>query len=61
MYSLDCRYRVEDESSADVETILDQAGIDYDWDSTGRLMVRKADAGEIEAILSKYGIDADQI
>lgn len=56
------RYAIWDtEQRARVEELLDEAGIDYDWDSGDRLMVDDVICGEVEAIFDDNSIDYDCI
>ena len=43
----------EDTDINEVENALDEAGIDYDWDSGDRLMVSSDDLEETTAILDE--------
>ena len=56
------RYKITDASQYGlIEALLDEAGIDYEWDSGDRLMVDDAFSEDIEDILKSNDIDFDII
>ena len=56
------RYKITDASQYGlIETLLDEAGIDYEWDSGDRLMVDDAFSEDIGDILKTNDIDFDLI
>ena len=56
------RYKITDASQYGlVEVLLDEAGIDYEWDSGDRLMVDDAFREDIGDILKTNDIDFDLI
>ena len=56
------RYYIEDSSlHGEVEDLLDNAGIEVDWDGGGRFMVEEDDALDVEAILYANDIIYDLV
>lgn len=56
------RYKITDASQYGlIEALLDEVGIDYEWDSGDRLMVDDAFSEDIGDILKTNDIDFDLI
>lgn len=56
------RYYIEDTSLyREVEDLLDNAGIEFDWDGGDRLLIEENDAEDVEAILDANDITYDAI
>lgn len=56
------RYYIEDTSlHGEVEELLDNAGIKFDWDGGDRLLIEENDAEDVEAILDANDITYDAI
>ena len=56
------RYYIEDASLlGEVEELLDNAGIEFDWDGGVRLLIEENDAKDVEAILDANDITYDAI
>lgn len=56
------RYKITDASQYGlIEALLDEVGIDYEWDSGDRLMVDDAFSEDIGDILKSNDIDFDLI
>jgi hypothetical protein len=56
------RYYIEDASLlGEVEELLDNAGIEFDWDGGDRLLIEENDAKDVEAILDANDITYDAI
>lgn len=58
---LEERIRVDEECMLEAQELLDDAGIDYDFDSSDRIMCREEDVHEILELFDENGIDADWI
>lgn len=56
------RYIIRDsEQSSLVEAILDEAGIDYEWDNGDRLMVEDDFCEDVELLFNDNDIDYDYV
>lgn len=58
---LDTRLLLDSDDISDVENMLDDAGIDYDWDGNNRLMISNFDLVEVTEILDELNIDFDEV
>lgn len=56
------RYIIRDSAQYSlVEAILDEAGIDYEWDNGDRLMVEDAFCEDVELLFNDNDIDYDYV
>lgn len=56
------RYIIRDSAQYNlVEAILDEAGIDYDWDSGDRLMIDDDFCEDVELLFNDNDIDYDYV
>lgn len=56
------RYIIRDSAQYNlVEAILDEAGIDYEWDSGDRLMVEDDFCEDVELLFNDNDIDYDYV
>ena len=55
------RIYIEDDNGVDINALLDELGIDYDYDSGDRLMIAEEDVDDVLIALEDAGVEANLI